>query len=87
MDTCGALSVTRDKIINQMTHILKESRLYIDIRKLSFDKLTQFGIDPSSLNLEKRVSLEHPCLPKLFQISRDFCYFIDKSRTKIASLK
>ena len=68
-----------------MTDILNESGLNIEIRNLSHPEITQFLIDPSSLNLKKRVSLQHPCLPKLFQVSRDFCYFIDKSRTKSMS--
>ena len=68
---CGALTETRNKILNEMKDTCMESELDIDISTLSDAKLTQFLLDPSSLNLEKRVNITHPCLPKLFQISRD----------------
>ena len=65
-----------------MRNIIKESRLDLDPTTFPDDKFTQFLLDPSSLNLERRVSINHPILPRLYQLSRDFCYFIDKSRTE-----
>ena len=53
------------------------------INLLSNGDLTNFILDPSSLNLKKRVSINHPVLPSLFKLSRDFCYKIDSNRGKI----
>ena len=79
---CVKFSDIRTKISNQMRNIIKESRLDLDPTTFPDDKFTQFLLDPSSLNLERRVSINHPILPRLYQLSRDFCYFIDKSRTE-----
>ena len=48
--------------------------LYID------DNLCQFLLDPTSFNLSTRVSLQDPLVPDFFQLSRDFCYVLDKTR-------
>ena len=45
--------------------------------------LTQFIIDPSSFNLEKRVHIDDPCLPKFLKVCRNYCYLVDKHRMKI----
>ena len=37
------------------------------------EKLTQFILDPSSLNLSQCVNINHPALPALFEISRNLC--------------
>ena len=63
-----------------MKNLLQEGGLKIEIETFSPKELTQFLLDPSSLNLRKRVSIGHPVLPNLFQLSRDFCYKIDRCR-------
>ena len=51
------------------------------------DMLTQFVLDPSSLNLEKRVHMSDPALQTLFKISRDYCYTVNVMRMKKISGK
>ena len=80
MSTCSALDDIRSNIVNSMQKLCQESGIKIEIRKMSNKDLTQFLLDPSSLNLKKRVNINHPVLPSLFQLSRDFCYKIDRCR-------
>ena len=80
---CKKISDTRKSILNQIKNIIQETKLDLDPTTFSDAELTQFILDASSLNLQKRVSITHPILPRLFQLSRDFCYFIDKSRNKM----
>ena len=46
----------------------------------SEEVLCQLILDPSSLNLKERVSLNDPVIDKFFRFSRQFCYIIDKTR-------
>ena len=56
----------------------------IDFEKIAKNEetLCQFVIDPTSLNLQPRVSLGDPLVHEFFKFSRDFCYIIDKTRTE-----
>ena len=51
----------------------------------NMDKLCQLILDPTSLNLPMRVSMQDPLVLEFFRLSRDFCHTIDK--TRIALLK
>ena len=42
--------------------------------------LTQFILDPASLNLSTRVSLSDPLISKFYKFAREFCFLIDKTR-------
>ena len=77
---CQKMSETRSNITTLMTKLCNEAGLNIDIKSLSDQQLCQFILDPSSLSLKTRVDISHPVLPSLFQLSRDFCYSIDKTR-------
>ena len=44
------------------------------------DLLCQFILDPTSLNLKTRVSLNDPLVPQFYKLSRDFCFLLDKTR-------
>ena len=77
---CDGISETRFRIINLMNNVCQQADLNIDLNSFSNRMLAQFVIDPSSMNLRERVSITHPVLPSLFQLSRDFCYSIDRKR-------
>ena len=83
---CDYFNDMRQRITSLMSNLCKEAKLDIKLSELSDGQLTQFILDPSSLNLKRRVAINHPLLPTLFQLSRDFCYGIDKSRSKKLSL-
>ena len=44
--------------------------------------LTQFILDPTSINLRKRVNMSDPIVPDLYRISRDLCNHIHSERMK-----
>ena len=46
------------------------------------NKLTQFILDPTSFNLQKRVNISDPIVPSLFELSRNFCNYIHTERTR-----
>ena len=77
---CVGLSETRTNILNLMTNLCQGSSLNIDLSKFSNSELTQWILDPSSMSLKTRVNIAHPILPSLLQLSRDFCYKIDRTR-------
>ena len=82
---CVTFDDVRTRIKAKMASICHESGISIDIDHYSSSEFCQFALDPSSLNLAKRVSITHPVLPLLFQQSRDLCYSIDKTRSHILS--
>ena len=80
---CGTFEDLRSRIKTSITSICTENKIEIDVKKLTHEQFTQFILDPSSMNLSKRVNINHPALPLLFQQSRDFCYAIDRIREKL----
>ena len=51
------------------------------------EKLCQFILDPSSMNLKSRISVKDELLPEFFKLSRDLCYSIHTKRMKILKQK
>ena len=47
------------------------------------ETLAQFILDPTSLNLSERLSVQDPLMNEFFKLSRNFCYKIDKTRIEI----
>ena len=80
---CEGIHETRTRILNTMSSICQDVGLDIDLTQFSNDQVTRFVLDPSSMTLTKRISISHPPLPALFQLSRDFCYTIDRKRMKV----
>ena len=80
---CNKFSDVRTQIKEKMMKVCTESKIYIDINDLSDHDFVQYILDPSSMNLKKRVAINHPALSELFKYSRDFCYAIDQTRTRI----
>ena len=70
------------ELVNLMSDIQPSSRQ-------SNHLLTQFIIDPSSMNLPNthKISSQHPRLNELFRISRHWCFSINTFRTKLLKEK
>ena len=82
ISSCEALSIERKRLLIEFDQLCKKTKNQIsfdDILK-SEEKLCQFIIDPTSLNLQSRVSLSDPLVPVFYKLARDFCYIIDKTR-------
>jgi hypothetical protein len=50
-------------------------------------QLCQFILEPTSLNLLERVSLNDPTVQDFFKLSRDYCTLIDKTRVRLLKEK
>ena len=83
ISVCEKLKVVRTQIQSTILSICNDNGIKIDINKLTNKQFAQFLLDPSSMNLPKRIPIDHPALPLLFQQSRDFCYAIDCLRRKV----
>ena len=86
---CEAYSDLRNRILAEYKETCELSKSKISFSDICSDdeSLSQFILDPSSLNLRVRVPLSDPILVKLFQISRDYCHAINAARTKILTRK
>lgn len=69
------------ELVNLVADISPLSSL-LDRSKTPNSLLTQFIIDPASMNLPNshRISYQHPRLPDLYRLSRDWCYAVFKCR-------
>ena len=82
--SCIAYEETRKRIMNEMDQLLQTSESNLEISNFVQTEvnLTQFVLDPSSMNLYPRVHIKDPILPRLFKLSRDLCFAINKIRNK-----
>ena len=79
---CPGMADVRQKLLKELRQLCSQTRNNINLDELAQDEknLCQFILDPSSLNLETRVSLSDPSIHALFKFSREYCYIIDKTR-------
>ena len=79
---CPGMTNVRQKLLEELRQLCLQTRSNINLDEISKDEknLCQFILDPSSLNLETRVSLSDPAIHALFKFSREYCYTIDKTR-------
>ena len=87
LSECEAYSDTRSRILEQIEHLLNLSNL--DFTEIFEDKeyLTQFILDPTSMNLPYRLNQNNSILTDLVKLTRDLCFAIHSSRTKILKEK
>ena len=83
--SCERFDDVRSKILIEFDELLKDSKnkLNMEMFKQSEEILTQFVLDPTSMNLNDRVHINDPIVPHIFKLSRDLCYAINKRRTKL----
>ena len=87
---CCSTAEIRDRLYPQLVNIVSDIQPSCGLLKQSSNHLlTQFIIDPSSMNLPNthRISSQHPRLHELFRISRDWCFSINTCRTKLLKEK
>ena len=80
LTTCKGLADVRHKMFPEFRSLSSQTKNHIDFDLYIDDNLCQFLLDPTSFNLSARVSLQDPLVPDFFQLSRDFCYVVDKTR-------
>ena len=65
---CDAYEEIRKQIFPEFSQVCRESRSGVNFHKIveNAENLTQFILDPSSINLTPRISMNDPVLDKLF---------------------
>ena len=85
--SCEALSEPRKRILKGIEHLCQYNGFIIQEYYQNPEAMTQFILDPSSMNLPKRIHINDPILPDLFKLSRDFYNAIHKLRMKLIQNK
>jgi hypothetical protein len=82
ISTCQGLAVEREKILEDFSKLctLTKNKLKFEDFLENEHTLTQFILDPISLNLPIRLSVQDPLVPEFYKLSRDFCHVLDKTR-------
>ena len=82
ISTCQGLAEVRNKVLSEFKQLCKSSQNKINFEEImqNEETLCQFILEPTSLNLSTRLSLRDPLLTDFYNLSRDFCYIIDKTR-------
>ena len=87
---CTAYSDTRNRVLSEIQTLFIECQIPFPFQDITRDSATlcQFILDPTSLNLSKRINPTDPAAVQFFELSRDLCFSIHKKRMKIiTSLK
>ena len=81
---CDAYSELRGRILLQMEVLCASAKTTINFKQIQANnkELCQFILDCTSLNLTTRINEEDEICPKLFALSRDLCFGINKLRTQ-----
>ena len=82
ISSCITLCQERSRLIDDYDELFRQTGNMMIMSDFSHNEetLTQFVLDPTSLNLSRRVSMTDPNLPQFFRLSRNFCYLVDKRR-------
>ena len=86
---CNSYSLIRDRMIPEFAHLCEQSISKPNFSDIFCDKnkLVQFILDPTSLNLQSRVSVSDPNVGLFFQLAKDYCFSIHNRRMSILKQK
>ena len=87
LTVCSAYSDIRERILTEYAQVCITSDFDFNTILRNSEALTQFILDPSSLNLTQRISYSDPNLAYFFKISRDICFSIHTRRMNILKEK
>ena len=87
LSTCSGLESERNKLLIELRNLcyLTQNNLDLDHFMHSETVLSQFILDPASLNLSLCVNPQDPVISEFYKLSRDFCYVLDKARIRLLS--
>ena len=73
--SCQGMLVERERVFQEFKLLCSLTKNRLDFDKIlqTKEELCQFILDPTSLNLNNRISLNDPILPEVLKLSRDFC--------------
>ena len=83
--SCQEFKEIRTKLLKEFESELLSCVSNVKIQDFTKDEdlITQFILDPTSMNLPYRVHLNDPIVLKLFSLSRDMCFSINKRRSNL----
>ena len=87
---CEAYRDIRNNILSQMHALCEQSVSGVNFSEVMKhpQALCQFLLDPSSMNLFARISMQDPQLESFFKLTRQLCYSINEKRlTLLRSLE
>ena len=84
ISTCMALAGERNRLLSEYRRLCNLTKNCINFDKIleNEKQLCQFILDPTSLNLPERVSLNDPTVTEFYKLSRDYCTLLDKTRVR-----
>ena len=85
LTSCRATADTRSKVLpDLLNEISKHFPNNLVLTSTGSNQLTQFILDPTSLNLpmSARISPDHPALPYILSMCRNYCFAIHKERSR-----
>ena len=79
---CLAYQETRKRIFPEFIEAGKTAKSKVSFEDIlrNSETLTQFILDPTSMNLEKRIHINDPALPSLRNLSHDYSYKVNSIR-------
>ena len=85
---CASTAEIRERLYPELVNLVASIEPYSGLldRNLTSNKLlTQFILDPASLNLpdSHRINFQHPRLHELYSFSRDWCHAVYNHRAKL----
>ena len=82
---CSAYSDIRTRILQEFAFLCMSSKSDVDFSSMIEDNevLCQFILDPTSMNLSKRIHMNDPLIHSFFKTSRDLCFGISELRLKL----
>ena len=86
---CTLYTEIRDRILPEFEELCQQSKSNTDLSDMSYDKnkLVQFILDSTSLNLHSRIINSDLQVGLFFQLARYYCFSVHKHRTNILNPK
>ena len=72
----------KENCITKFITVIKNEIIFEEISS-NTELLSQFILDPLSLNLKTRVHTSDPLVPEFYKLSRIYCYIMDKTRLRL----
>jgi hypothetical protein len=82
---CPMYETKRREFIDEMKNLCSKSDNFdfqVILEEDNPETLTQFILDPTSINLKIRVNIKDPITQDLFKLSRDMCNYVHSERMK-----
>ena len=89
LTVCSAYTDIRTRIIHEYEELCAHAKTTIFWSEIIGDNRTfcQFVLDPASFNLTQRIHRNDPILEPLFEVSRDYCFAVNKTEDFLEAFK